>query len=75
MNEILQRFKREYQRLNGKVGVMDLEVILNEAKKEFPLYYYDIPTLKKDLQKPTVSINNSGAKKIIDWFERWFGTK
>jgi len=33
--EILQRFKREYQRLNGEIGVMDLECILNDAKKIF----------------------------------------
>ena len=32
---ILQRFKEEFHRLNGDIGVMDLESILNEAIKDF----------------------------------------
>lgn len=58
MGEILRRFKEEFQRLNGHIGVMDLEIILDEAKKDFQSRLLK----EKDLNW------------IPEWFVKWLGT-
>lgn len=58
--EILRRFKKEYQRLNGEIGVMDLEAILNEAEKEFP-----------KIAMGTEVIETETILEIMKWKKKW----
>lgn len=50
----------------------DLTEMLAEAKKEFPLLQDVLPL---NVKGPEQKMLWDLAKKRIEWFERWFGTK